>query len=108
MALDSIYNGYRSDLLPGLVMRYAGIGPSRDGKRIGPSFAVGFEYGPYHPGMIGIGNRSAATFRLIGTSVAGPLGARLRLDRSPDAGADQTRLTPAARRAETGAFIISI
>lgn len=84
MAQDSIYSGHRSELLPGHVACYAGIGPSRDGKRLGPSFAVGYEYGPYHPGMIGIGNRSAARFRLIGTSVAGPLGARLRLDRGQD------------------------
>lgn len=108
MALDSIYNGYRSELLPGRVMRYAGIGPSRDGKRTGPSFAVGFEYGPYHPGMIGIGNRSAATFRLIGTSVAGPLGARLRLDEVTDETTNLLPPEPAGKPTETGGLIFPV
>ena len=108
MALDSIYGGSRSDLLPGRVARYAGIGPSRDGKRPGPSFAVAFEYGPYHPGMIGIGNRSSATFRLIGTSVAGPLGARLNLDKAGDTTKIWEPSKSEGKPAETGGLIFHV
>lgn len=108
MARGSIYGGSRSDLLPGRVARYAGVGPSRDGKRPGPSYAVAFEYGPYHPGMIGIGNRSAATFRLIGTSVAGPLGARLLLDKAGDTATGKVQPLAVGQPAETGGFILSV
>lgn len=86
-----VQRGPRSRLQPFHAAPYAGIGPSRDGGRQGPTFGVAFEHGVYHLGLRGIGNRSAGTFRLIGTSVAGPLGARLLLDH---AFCDPTRPAP--------------
>jgi len=80
VAATTVYRGPRSPTQPRHAAPYAGAGPSRDGGRQGPSFGVVVEHGPYHPGMIGIGNRSATTFRLVGTSVAGPLGARMLVD----------------------------
>lgn len=80
----SIYQGNQSRLQAGKGALYAGAGPSRDcSSTNGPTFAVAFEQGPYHRGWIGFGNRSAVRFRLVGTSVAGPLGARSILEGTP-------------------------
>jgi hypothetical protein len=65
---------------PGQAAPYAGYGPGRDGARTGPDFAVTVEWGLYHQGTLGIGNRSASLFRMWGTSVAVPLGARYFAD----------------------------
>lgn len=73
---DWIYRGDQAPAQPGGAAPYAGFGPSRDGVRPGPSFGVVVEHGLYHQGMVGIGNRSGTVFRMVGTSVAAPLGAR--------------------------------
>lgn len=83
VAMSAIYGGRQSPLQPGHAAPYAGTGPSRDRLRAGPNFGVAVEHGIYHRGFIGIGNRSATTFRLIGTSVSAPLGARMVLDGEP-------------------------
>jgi hypothetical protein len=56
--------------------RYSGAGPSR-GDRKAPNVAVVVEDGKHHPGILGIGNTSAAVVRMSGTSTAAPLYARV-------------------------------
>lgn len=63
----------------GRVAPYAARGPARAGGRLGPNAAVIVEHGVYHPGWLAQGNRSSGSFRLVGTSSAGPLGVRRRL-----------------------------
>lgn len=72
----TVYRGPQAAAQPGDATPYAGIGPSRDGLRPGPSFGVVVEHGLYHQGLLGIGNRSGTVFRMVGTSVAAPIGAR--------------------------------
>lgn len=72
----AIYRGPQAPAQPGGAAPYAGFGPSRGGGRPGPSFGVVVEHGLYHQGLIGVGNRSGTVFRMYGTSVAAPIGAR--------------------------------
>lgn len=104
MAPASVYRGPQSPAQPGGAASYAGVGPSRDGQRPGPSFGVVVEHGLYHQGLVGIGNRSATSFRMTGTSVAAPLGARG--SGVPDTGYTEPGPLQPERRREVGPWTL--
>lgn len=52
--------------------RYSSGGPSRSVKRLAPDLAYPSDESPVFGGLLGAGNRSAAVFRMGGTSVASP------------------------------------
>jgi hypothetical protein len=73
--------GYR--LRDGVSSRYSSLGPSREGPRKGPDHALPTDECAALPGIRGAGNRSAAVFRLVGTSAAAPQLARLQARANP-------------------------
>jgi hypothetical protein len=61
--------------------RYSSQGPLRNRSTGGPALSVRVDDGPVLKGRRSIGNRSAVTFRMDGTSVGAPLAARMDHDR---------------------------